>query len=158
MFQRCCWRYVRDKEILALSLPTDSRFIGFCRQRLPTDSLLIGILSPTIFLIIWAVICYLVLRHLAQLCQLRCFVSSHSFIPIWTTYRLRWTKRMVLESLNRNRAGTRAADRMFVCCVEPLAVSQVLKLMNEHCYLCTNDEIQAIMKKITLALRKCSLK
>ena len=44
---------------------------------LPTDSRLIGFLSPTIFLIIWAVICYLVPRYLAQLRQLRCFVSCH---------------------------------------------------------------------------------
>ena len=74
---------------------------------LPTDSRLIGFLSPTIFLVIWAVFCYLVLRYLARLRLLRCFVSSHSFIPIWKTYRSRWTKRMVFESLIRNRAGTR---------------------------------------------------
>ena len=58
------------------------------------------------------------------------------------------------------RQGESAPELPIGCsyALEPLAVSQVLKLMNEHCYLCTNDEIQAIMKKITLALRKYSLK
>ena len=103
------------------TLPTDNRLIGFLHRRLPTDSPLIGFLSLPIFLLIWTVICYLVLRYLAQLPKLRCFVSSHSFIPIWKTYLSRWTKRMVLESLNRNRAGARRIcvwdiGRTCVCC------------------------------------------
>ena len=63
--------------------------------------------------------------------QLRCFVSFHSFIPIWKTYRSRWTKRMVLESLNRNRAGAR--KNLCLSCrsdmrmlLNSLAVSKVL--------------------------------
>ena len=102
----CC-----ELAILTLYRPIADESVP-CRQRLPTDSLLIGFLSPTIFLIIWAVICYLVLRCFAQLHQLRCLVSCHSFIPIWETYHSRWTKRMVLESLNRNRASAREILRL----------------------------------------------
>ena len=127
-FERCS---IRVKVALSYfnTLPTDSLLIAFCHRRLPTNSLSIGFLSPIIFLIIWVLICYLVLRYFAQLRQLRCFVSSHSFIPIWETYRSRWTKRMVLESLNGNRTGAR--ENLRLRCrsddaVESLAVGKAL--------------------------------
>ena len=55
------------------------------------------------------------------------FVSSHSFISIWKTYRLRWTKRMVLKSLNQNRAGAR--ENLPHMLLKSLAVNKVLTIL-----------------------------